>query len=420
MRIFILLLKNDFSLCFLPTIFKKIGLLFYLIIETGTIEGVEQTIMDKIEHSDSYSALLWGTMGTSLLTILFYLLQWHKEDQNYSLPSCQYFYSMLCTKKEANPPEPLVAKTPNKVGQNNSDESPNLHDDIVAFYVGSLENNENDNQETIARPLISLPIAVESFLGGMTTFFPALVVLILALATGYLTIDIGADRLFARWIMNNIQPELLPTITFLISFVTTLSVTSAWGTISILYPLVLVPTYISSQGNATIFYAVVASVLNGAVAGNHMCPISDTTIISALAADCAIMRHVVTRTPYCIVVIIAAVLVGTLPIGYQIWPSYVSAILGFLVMTFFVFFGCVPISDPSGKYDAMTELYLTWIKNDSNLMELRKDTMNWFALQQIDLQKTPSILAEKDDALQETAQADSWSEDWNNEDDYDL
>ena len=49
--------------------------IFWLLVQTGTIEGVEQSFMDKIEASDSYLALLWGTMVTVWCTIILYLLQ---------------------------------------------------------------------------------------------------------------------------------------------------------------------------------------------------------------------------------------------------------------------------------------------------------------------------------------------------------
>jgi Na+/H+ antiporter NhaC len=47
--------------------------IFYILVQTGDEEGVSQSFMDKIESSDSYQALLWGTMGTAVCTMLFLL-----------------------------------------------------------------------------------------------------------------------------------------------------------------------------------------------------------------------------------------------------------------------------------------------------------------------------------------------------------
>jgi len=46
---------------------------------------------------------------------------------------------------------------------------------------------------------------------------------------------------------------------------------------TIMFPLVLVPAYEASDGDANIFYGVTAAILAGAVAGDHCSPISDTT-----------------------------------------------------------------------------------------------------------------------------------------------
>ena len=70
------------------------------------------------------------------------------------------------------------------------------------------------------------------------------------------------------------------------------------GTMTILFPLLLIPTYDASGGDATMFYAIVAGILSGSVAGDHMSPISDTTVLSAMACECTLLAHVKTQAPY--------------------------------------------------------------------------------------------------------------------------
>ena len=77
----------------------------------------------------------------------------------------------------------------------------------------------------------------------------------------------------------------------------------------------MTPTYIASDGDEQIFVSTVAGVLSGSVAGDHMSPISDTTVLSALATECGLMAHVNTQAPYVIVVVIRSIMFGTLPIG---------------------------------------------------------------------------------------------------------
>jgi hypothetical protein len=144
---------------------------------------------------------------------------------------------------------------------------------------------------------------------------------------------------------------------------------------SILFPLILVPTYVSSNGDELIFYSTVASVLSAAVAGDHMSPISDTTVLRSLATECGLMDHVGTQAPYVVVTPILAILVGTLPIGNDTWPNIVGLLLGFVCIGAFVYLVCKPIISPTGAWDPCTLLYLKIKKGDEVLEQLQQDTI---------------------------------------------
>ena len=90
--------------------------------------------------------------------------------------------------------------------------------------------------------------------------------------------------------------------------------------------------FCSTNGDETIFYATVAGILSGSVAGDHMSPISDTTVLSSLATDCNLLAHVATQAPYVLVVSLLAILLGTVPIGYDAWPNIVGKICSWLLL----------------------------------------------------------------------------------------
>lgn len=138
--------------------------------------------MDKIESSDSYQALLWSTMGTGLITLIFYLIQFVKEGK-------------------------LVFPTP-----------------IAMKEAFTSPKEKEDDPVPRARSLLSIRESVEAFLIGMSRVFPATIVLTLAWASGSLMGDIGCDRLFANWIVGGIDPKHLPTLSFLISLFMALAV----------------------------------------------------------------------------------------------------------------------------------------------------------------------------------------------------
>jgi hypothetical protein len=155
---------------------------------------------------------------------------------------------------------------------------------------------------------------------------------------------------------------------------------------SILFPLILVPTWQASGGDATIFYATTAGVLSGSVAGDHISPISDTTVLSALACDCKLLSHVSTQAPYAIVVILVSIILGTVPVGYDGWPNIVGILIGVGVIGGFVFGMCPKVISPTGKFDIFLELVLKY-KKDSPLHQLKADTIKAFNGEEIDYTK---------------------------------
>jgi len=293
--------------------------IFYLLVQTGTDPSTDQTFMEKIESSDSYEALLLGTMATALLTIVFYLLQ-------ITIPG---------TGKLAWPT------------------LSNLSDMIP--WRKTLVEERGDQQP---RFLLSFKDSVESFLYGMSRIFLAIVILCLAWASGSIMEAVGVDRLFTNWIVGGGIPyKALPLLTFLVALLIALATGTSWGTMAILYPLLLVPTYEASNGDPEIFYATTAAVMGGAVAGDHASPISDTTVLTALATDVSLMGHVSTQAPYVFWVVIFAVLFGYIPLGYGAYPNIVGLLLGFTAIGLFVYFVCVPVISPTGRWDIITMLF---------------------------------------------------------------
>jgi Na+/H+ antiporter NhaC len=308
---------------------------FFLLAKTGTIEGESQSFMDKIENSDSYSSMLWGTTAAVICTMLFYLLQ-VVEDGRLILPDFRALRKLL-----------LGCGGPDEASQ--------------------------------PRFLMTISESTESLLFGFGLIFPAVIILTLAWATGSIMVAVGADRLFASWIVGSIPAESLPTLSFVISLIMAIATGTSWGTMTILFPLILVPTYIASNGNDQIFYATVAGVLSGSVAGDHVSPISDTTVLSALASDCQLLCHVNTQAPYAVIVVIVCVLCGTIPIGYDAWPNMVGIIIGWILLGLFTYFICKPSINATGEFDIFTEFYIRYIsRNGSEYEQLRADTIKSF------------------------------------------
>jgi len=123
----------------------------------------------------------------------------------------------------------------------------------------------------------------------------------------------------------NLAPQWLPVLTFLLGAVVAFSTGSSWGTMAILYPLMLPAAWrlcqeagMDYEQSLSIFHNVVSCVLAGAVLGDHCSPISDTTILSSLASGANHIQHVRTQLPYALTVGGVAILFGTIPAAFGI------------------------------------------------------------------------------------------------------
>jgi len=353
--------------------------IFYLLVKTGDDGSGEQSFMDKVEGSDSYSALLWGTMAAALITLLLYLVQ-IVQDGSLVLPTVPVLMALFSRESEPLISSPAGISSDGKGVEAEEADSPGAES---SGHMGmEVEETDKSAQEeagpvsTKPRPLMSLFESVEAFLHGMGRIFPALIVLTLAWASGAIMVAVGADRLFSRWITGGISAESLPTLSFVISGFMALATGTSWGTMTILFPLICVPTYQVSNGDPTIFYATIAGILSGSVAGDHVSPISDTTVLSALASDCQLLRHVSTQAPYSVCVFILSILFGTLPIGRDAWPNIVGILLGTVAIVLFVYGVGVPVLCESGRYDIFTQLWILIQRDpESDLLLLQKDTI---------------------------------------------
>ena len=75
---------------------------------------------------------------------------------------------------------------------------------------------------------------------------------------------------------------------------------------------------------------VAAAVLDGAIFGDHCSPISDTTVLSSIAASCDHIAHIRTQAPYAILTMSSAAVFGYA--GSIYYASYVGLLLGFIFL----------------------------------------------------------------------------------------
>ena len=192
---------------------------------------------------------------------------------------------------------------------------------------------------TMLRGTLTFAKVMEEMVEGFKAMFNAVLILTMAWAIALVTKDMHTaefvSQLLVQW---SLSPVVVPVLTFLLAALIGFSTGTSWGTMAILYPLILPSSWLlcQEQGlsvNATmpLFYNVVASVLAGSVMGDHCSPISDTTIMSSLASSCNHLQHVRTQMPYALTVGGVAMLLGVLPTALGL-PSWIAFLMGFGVL----------------------------------------------------------------------------------------
>ncbi|MDE5418033.1 Na+/H+ antiporter NhaC family protein [Labilibaculum sp. DW002] len=200
---------------------------------------------------------------------------------------------------------------------------------------------------SLGQRILTLSKAVEALVSGFKTMLTAILILVLAWALADITKDMHtADFISNTLIATNVSPYLLPSLTFILSALIAFSTGSSWGTMAILYPLILPASWalchsagMNNLESMDIFYITVSAILAGSVLGDHCSPISDTTILSSLASSCNHIEHVRTQLPYALTVGSIAIFAGLLPAAYGV-SSWILIPLGFILLFLIVkFFG---------------------------------------------------------------------------------
>jgi len=131
-------------------------------------------------------------------------------------------------------------------------------------------------------------------LKGAGGLVPLALILLLALALGDVANALGTGDYVAQVTEGLLPPMVFLPLIFLVSAGIAFSTGTSWGTFAIMLPIA-VPAAMTLGFPLAPF---VAAVLSGGIFGDHSSPISDTTIISSMAAATDHIDHVRTQLPY--------------------------------------------------------------------------------------------------------------------------
>ena len=179
----------------------------------------------------------------------------------------------------------------------------------------------------MSRRILTYKQFADSIVDGFKAMVPAIAILALAWTLGGICNNgyLNAGQ-FVKTVVEtySIPISILPAIFFLISVGLAFATGTSWGTFGILIPIIFTVLngtidFSTDHGFEQLAF-VISAVLAGAVCGDHISPISDTTILSSTGARCNHLEHVSTQIPYAMVVagscLVGYVLGGVLDNGY--------------------------------------------------------------------------------------------------------
>ncbi len=155
----------------------------------------------------------------------------------------------------------------------------------------------------IATKALSFSECVDSITKGFKSMVPAILILVFAWTLsgimgakgGYLDARLFVVENLQALKESGVATALIPAILFVLACFISFSTGTSWGTFSVLLPVV--ETMLGSALEPAVILAI-SAVLAGAVYGDHVSPISDTTIMASSGAQCNHIDHVKTQFPY--------------------------------------------------------------------------------------------------------------------------
>ncbi len=147
---------------------------------------------------------------------------------------------------------------------------------------------------------------------------------------------------------------VIPAVFFLLACGISFATGTSWGTFGILIPI---STAVMGTAVTPSTLLTVSAVLAGAVYGDHVSPISDTTILSSSGAQCNHLDHVRTQLPYA--TIVAAIsFIGYLIAGFAStrglsYGALASVTLGTGIALFAAVTVALVLIDRKGGFDKL-------------------------------------------------------------------
>jgi tetracycline resistance efflux pump len=146
--------------------------------------------------------------------------------------------------------------------------------------------------------ILSVAESTDLVLKGSAGLVGVTFLIVLAFALGQVSRELEMGPYLVGLVGEDVPAWWMPGLTFVVACFVSFTLGSSWTAFAILFPIAL-PL---AQGLDIPAPLVLGAVLSGGVFGDHASPLSDTSIISSMAAACDHVDHINTQLPYALVV----------------------------------------------------------------------------------------------------------------------
>lgn len=183
----------------------------------------------------------------------------------------------------------------------------------------------------LPRKVVTFKGFMESLPEGFKLMVPAVIILIFAWSLKGVGDALGIAAYVEGIVGANASASVvIPAVMFAVAIFLAFSTGTSWGTFAILVPIVV--AMFGNAANMEMMIIAVSAVLAGAVCGDHVSPISDTTVMSSAGAQCNHINHVSTQMQYALPVAVVCI-IGYLIAGVvQNWVVALGASVVILVV----------------------------------------------------------------------------------------
>lgn len=176
----------------------------------------------------------------------------------------------------------------------------------IGLVIGSLAALISTIIMFTIRKTLPFDEAMSSLIKGFEAMVPAILILALAWTLKSMTDSLGAAEYVSGLVASSASElqMLLPAIIFVVAALLAFATGTSWGTFGILIPICIAVFPFSDP----LRIISISACMAGAVCGDHISPISDTTIMASAGAECKHVHHVSSQLPYALTVAIVSCL----------------------------------------------------------------------------------------------------------------